>query len=68
MNANNKFCVFVDTDTSGLKFMRVVSPERVSVYITEEGDIAVNVNESCVFTLSKPKNIIVYNQLPPTIR
>jgi len=68
MNSNNKTCVHMDTDTSGLKFMRVISPEHVSVTISEEGDIAVNVNDSCVFSLSKPKNIIVNNALPPVRR
>lgn len=67
MNSNNKTCVYVDTDTSGLKFMRVVSPEHVTVTITEEGDIAVNVNDSCVFSLSKPENITIENALP-TVR
>ena len=68
MNAKNKLCVHVDTDTSGLHFMRVVSPEHASVTITEEGDITVNVNDSCVFSLSKPTNIRVDNALPPVRR
>ena len=68
MNSKNKTCVHVDTDTIGLKFMRVVSPEHVSVTITEDGDIAINVNDSCVFTLSKPSNISVQNALAPVRR
>lgn len=68
MNSNNKTCVVVDTDRKGLKFMRVISPHDVSVVITEEGDISVNVNDSCVFSLSKPSNIVVENGLAPVRR
>lgn len=68
MSSKNKNCVFSNTDADGNKFMRVVSPSQVNVMITEEGDIYVNVNDSCVFSLSKPSNIVVENALAPVRR
>ena len=68
MNSNNKTCVLVDTDTHGLHFMRVNSPVEVRVTITNYGDIFINVNDSCVFTLSNPGQITVNNALSPVRR
>lgn len=43
--------------------MHVYEPLDVSITITADGQVAVNVNDSCVFTIRNPANIRVANQL-----
>jgi hypothetical protein len=59
----NAHCVHVETDCRGGNFMHVYEPLDVSITITADGQVAVNVNDSCVFTIRNPANIRVANQL-----